>query len=226
MRAVHFFVQYEQRYKNVNSSAAPWTHRQLMVVELFLWLRKNNLTAAYQARNTLEEAGVSLLRSTNKRCPTEWKYREFRISCKALGGTQGYTLIRLKKCHKTDRTIFYSADGWWPKADCQRSDPQVPQSKEMGIFFISQVSYLSSIQQSSLGVIPKQLMQYFWIKAELLHFNHIFTVWFQILCRQRQNCKRLCQCLNTYGPGNAYHFFLCKHTESEMYFSLQNTIKR
>lgn len=90
---LYFFVPYEQRYKNVNSSAALWTPcKTTDGCGILSMIKNNSFTTAYQTRTTLKEAGVSLSRSTNQRCLTEWKYRKFRTCCKALGGTQGYTL--------------------------------------------------------------------------------------------------------------------------------------
>lgn len=50
----------------------------------------------------------------------------------------------------------------------------------------------------------KQLMQFFWIKAECLHFNHILIVWCKIHCgvaKRKRNYKNsvLIQILHTLG---------------------------
>lgn len=47
-------------------------------------MKKNPFTTSNQARNTLEEVGISLSKSTIKRCFHEGKYKGFIARCKPL----------------------------------------------------------------------------------------------------------------------------------------------
>lgn len=124
--------------------------RQLMVVEFFLWLkttalqqltkpgpllrRQEYLCQGLQTKDVLLNGNTESLGHAAK----HW------VALKAILCDQTLT-----KCCKTNRTTFYSAKGWWYKADCKRSDPRVCQSKEMGIFFNSpsQLPELDSAEQ-------------------------------------------------------------------------------
>lgn len=124
--------------------------RQLMVVEFFLWLkttalqqltkpgpllrRQEYLCQGLQTKDVLLNGNTESLGHAAK----HW------VALKAILCDQTLT-----KCYKTNRTTFYSAKGWWYKADCKRSDPRVCQSKEMGIFFNSpsQLPELDSAEQ-------------------------------------------------------------------------------